>query len=488
MIVTVIFISVGVLCLLAYITNPFSKYSIIKQPYTATVAGNVLSAINNNHRLLIRQSIVRRAYAKLACGLYILHTRHVRSPRSDSKTTSGIIKDIHTLRYNPHKLLLISGDHFSALFVRNLGVFYYPMLDTTITGSKQDWEHRQIVYLQTTAYALGVFDKNPQLTTTIVSTGPYAATCVNFYAYPSDTLYGMLYALAALSGKEPARPYDYAPAKHTLHTKDEANVLLDQYSETLKKHYENYRKYVFDETEMLIKTSIHMSGAKDITRRTSAFYDNVIFWKTTELAMTLGLIKKDLKFLNKLKRTIVSTFWLESDGYFLEDLSHEGKHKKYYSSDWLIVLAAGFLDPAKATERVYFERSVAHIQAQGIAKPFAIKYQNDRRASRQFLVVRLAVASYGGNSIWSFWGMEYIKVLLALARETGDTSYYQEAGFHLQKYREAMVRDGGFPEVYDTSGEMLKTPFYRSIRQTGWVIGFEQAEAIYKSIKLNTTV
>jgi predicted AAA+ superfamily ATPase len=41
---------------------------------------------------------------------------------------------------------------------------------------------------------------------------------------------------------------------------------------------------------------------------------------------------------------------------------------------------------------------------------------------------------------------------------------------------------GGFPEVYDPEGRLLQTPFYRSIRQTGWVIGFEQAREMYRSL------
>jgi hypothetical protein len=482
MIFELVLICVVLLLFAAYLTNPFSKYSIIKRPYTTKMAGDVVEAINNNHKLIVRQNIFHKTYAKLACGLYILHTRYVKSPRSSSTNVQDIITDIHELRYDPKKLLLISGDHFSALFVRNLGVFYYPMLDTAIPSSSSDWERRQAVYLQTLAYALGVFHKSPQLTTTIVSTGPYAATCVNFYAYPSDTLYGMLYALSALLGGEKARPYAYTSAKHKLHTPKAAQLLLDEYQVTLQTLYADYRKIAFDDDKMLVKKSVHMSGAKDITRRESAFYDNVIFWKTTQLAMNLGLIEADTVFLRKLKTNILKVFWLAEEGYFLEDLSDEGVDKKYYSSDWLIVLATGFLDPAKRAERQYYERSTKYIQDQGIARPFAIKYQNERRAHRQFLVVRLAVASYGGNSIWSFWGMEYIKVLFSLYRETGDEVYAKEARFHVQKYKEAMVRDGGFPEVYDANGAMLKTPFYRSIRQTGWVIGFEQVQQIYDSI------
>ena len=78
--------------------------------------------------------------------------------------------------------------------------------------------------------------------------------------------------------------------------------------------------------------------------------------------------------------------------------------------------------------------------------------------------------------------MEYIKSLLLLYRATHKTEYLKSADFHIKKYRAAMLRDKGFPEVYDNRGNLLETPLYRSIRQTGWVIGFEQVIEMRNSI------
>lgn len=292
----------------------------------------------------------------------------------------------------------------------------------------------------------------------------------------------MLYALAALLGKQSARAVNYGHEYLPLDTKSAAATLLDTYRESLTRHYMSYRSYAFDETTGLIKLTVVMSGAKDITMRSSAFYDNVVFWKSTELAMTLGLIKKDTRFLDELKQRILDTFWLADRGYFLEDLSDEGIEHAYYSSDWLIVLATGFIDPERASERYYFEQSIAYIQKQKIDKPFAIKYQADTRAHRQFPIVRLAVASYGGDSIWSFWGMEYIKVLLALHQQTNNSTYLTTADYHIEMYKAKMLQYGGYPETYDAEGNLLETPLYRSIIQTGWVIGFEQVLALRKSL------
>lgn len=478
-----LFLALAMFVVLAYLTNPFSRITLVKMPYVALDDGTLLR-LTGRQRLRVNQLRIVKLYAYILCGFYILHTRYIHAPKSKSGTVDGIIRDIHRLRFNPRKLLLTSGDHFSSLFVRNLGVFYYPTLDTRIPSPGREWAHRQTCYLQTLSYALGTFARQSTLTTTIVPTGRYTATCINFYAYPSDTLYGMLYALASLRGLETARAFDYGASNgQALTTIAAADGLQNTYGSALARHYHQYRHTVYDEESGLIRRDLHMSGAKDITRRESAFYDNVVFWKTTELASRLGLIPDDQKFLRELKKRIIETFWYERGGYFLEDLSDEGRRRHYYSSDWLIVLATGFLDPSVTRERKYFTRSIEYIQDHKIDQPFAIKYQHDTRAHRQFAIVKFAVASYGGDSIWSFWGMEYIKTLLALYRATGQTRYLEAADYHIEAYAVAMRRNRGYPEVYDSHGQMLETPLYRSIRMTGWVIGYEQVLAMRADIR-----
>lgn len=466
-----------------YVTNPFTRFTIVRGTYSAGFGRAGLETRDRNDTLILRQHPLWRTFALYSCAINVLGSRYLYSPRSDADTVDGVIGDIHDLRFDPERLLLISGDQFTALFVRNLGVFYYPMLDRSVPGSPTDWQDRELVYLQTLGYALGVFVKQPELTTTIVATGMRAATCVNIYAYPSDTLYGLLYALAALAGLETGRPAGYAQDVHPLDTVPAADELRERYGASLASHFETYRATVTDAGTGMVRKDLLLSGAKDITQRSSAFYDNVILWKTTELAGLLGLITPDPDALDALKQRILATYWLPERGHFLEDLSPEGTARHYYSSDWLIVLATGFLDPADPAERPYFERSVEHIRATGVAEPFAVKYHADTRAHRQYPIVRLAVPSYGGDAIWSFWGMEYIKTLLLLHRHTGTPDYVEEAGRHLDDYAAAMIRDQGFPEVYDAEGQMLTTPLYRSIRQTGWVIGFEQAREMYRAAR-----
>src|SRR5690606_6890427 len=98
-------------------------------------------------------------------------------------------------------------------------------------------------------------------------------------------------------------------------------------------------------------------------------------------------------------------------------------------------------------------------------------------------VVRWLLPEYGGSAIWSFWGIEYIKLLTLLHRHTGNGDYLADAGRYLDHYAANIVRYRGFPETYDTAGNMLLSPFYKSIRQTGWIVNYQQARAMIERIK-----
>jgi hypothetical protein len=285
-----------------------------------------------------------------------------------------------------------------------------------------------------------------------------------------------------MMGLETSRAIDYKADERELSTKKASKILLSDYKDTLKKLYNEYLNKIYDKRTGLISKDIELSGAKDITKRRSAFYDNVILWKTTQLAVKLGLIENKTSWLENYKKKILKTFWQEDLGYFLEDLSEECLKNKYYSSDWLVVLFTGFLNPQLKSERKYYEKNVEYIESEKLDQPFAIKYQKNTQAKRQFLAVKIAVASYGGDAIWSFWGMEYIKTLLILYKLTKNETYLTRADYHIAEYEKLIVRDGGFPEVYDRNGKLLQTWAYRSIRQTGWVIGFEQVLALRQAL------
>jgi len=276
------------------------------------------------------------------------------------------------------------------------------------------------------------------------------------------------------------------PGKFPLQTNDAANKLLREYREPLLRHYLLYQN-VIDPQTGLVKKDILLSGTKDIAKRQSAFYDNVIFWRTEQLAQKLGVIPENQPKLDTLKQKIVRNYWDNEMGCFLEDQSADAMKNKYYSSEWLIVLSTGFLDPSKDTDREIYQSCVKYIQDAKLDEPFGLKYQQQKRPERLYPLVRLTAPEYGSTNIWSNWGMEYAKLLVLLYQETGSTDYLDEAQHQIDAYSENIIKYGCYPEVYDENGKMFKNLFYKSVCQTGWVVTFEQAKAMLGAAKSNST-
>ncbi|NTV30352.1 hypothetical protein HGA91_00025 [candidate division WWE3 bacterium] len=467
----------------AWLTNPFNRLSIFRKPFSVTIE-NGSAVVTKNHNLNIRRIFLWRFLAYFHAAWYIVTNVYWGSKKTQSSTIQGIVKEIHALRFNPYRAYLISGDHFVVQYPRNLGVFYLPTLDTRTALDKEDWANRQRVYAQTLIYDLQTFIKAGKLTTTIVPVSPRGVSLINIYAYPSDTLYGMLFALKVmLDDSELKRLYPFTVRhEEELQTRSLARQLIKENTHGIRELFNHYYKSVFDDSSGLIKNNVRLSSAKDITKRYCAFYDNVIFWRTLQLMNDLNIDTSISWELEALKKRILETFWYSEEGYFIEDLSDESVARKHYSSDWLVVLFTGFLDPAISSDREFLTKSIEYIRRHRIAEPFPMKYQPNDRAHRQFPIVRLAVPAYGGSAIWSFWGIEYIRLLLRMYQETGVQVYLEEAGNYLHRYEANMIRDHGFPEVYSAEGKMLTTLLYKSIRQTGWVINYVQAKRMYDSI------
>jgi hypothetical protein len=478
-----------VLGIFSYLTNPFVRFSLVFDPYKEvlqTEQGQF--GLNESDELFLRDRFFYRQLAYLKSGWYIVTGKFAGGPKASGSSVDEIIAEIHQLRFNPEEPFLISGDHFSVLYPRSLGIFYHSLLDPRTALSKEDWQNRQLIYLKTTAYALQVFAESDRLSTTVVPIGPKSVALINVYAPPVDTLYSMLYALRVMQDERVLlQQYPFGAESvdlPQLGTKDAAAVLTQQYKTSLQQHWERYRTEVFDEQTNLIKREIRLSGTKDMAQRSSAFYDNVIFWRTAQLAMELGVIERDQEFLDKVKTTILSTFWLEESGYFLDDLSPESIQNEWYSGDWLIAYQTGFLNPAIPAEREMLERSIAYLQRNALDQPFGVQYSADQRPEQLYWPVRVGAPDYGSTSIWSNWGMEYIKLLAHLSVVTGNQTYMFQANQQISAYSYNIKRYRGYPELYDSDGDFFQQRFYKSVRQTGWVVSFEQARAMVQGLTL----
>lgn len=469
------------LAVFSYLTNPFTHFTIIDDNAISITEehGKLQSKIKD--KIYVKEGFIIDEVATIKSGWHILVNRLDPRVKTSGKTLAEIIRNTHQNRFGKDVPFLISGEHFSVLYPRSLGIFYHTILDSRTALNSQDWKNRQIIFLKTLTLILEVYDKTDTLSTTIVPIWRHSVTLVNIYAPPSDTLYSILFALKSLqSSKSMTDVYPFETVQpYKLQTPDAAQQLITTYNSSLKRHLHNYYYSVYDPQTGLVKKDIYLSSTKDSVKRSSSFYDNVIFWKTMQLAQDLGLIEKDSLFLNNLKQRILTTFWLDDRGYFLEELSPDAVKNKWYSSDWLIAYQTGFLDPDNITDRYYLEKSVNYVINNRIDLPFGMRYQQDIRPNQLHSMVRLFAREYGSTAIWSHWGMEWTKLLIRLSQISHSQFYLEKAHQQLIAYEENIERYGGYPEVYKTDGNIYRTRFYRGIRSTGWIVNYEQALKMY---------
>jgi hypothetical protein len=444
-----------------HITNPYAKLSIVQQPYITSVKNGAIS-VDKRFQLHAASGPLAEALGYYKSGFLIVQNAWFGSFPAPSQSTEGIIDDIHALRFDPTKPYLISGDQFSVLYPRNLGVFYNSLLDYRTAHSQQDWENRQRIYLQSALYALDAFSSARQITTTIVPISPRSVVLTEVHpgSVASDSLYGVLYAFDQLEHAQNVQT-GVATRQIIRERKSDLNTLLDIYLGDVR-----------DPSTGLVKRGVDLAAARDGVVRDSSFYDNVVLWKTLDLADKLGIRRADAGELAALRTKIMNTFWQEDKGYFRDDQTTTN-----YSSDWLIAMPTGFLSLDDSNDVAKLERMIGYTKAQHLDQPFPIRYSASNDNKNIPFAVKKFVPNYGGDAIWSYWGSQYIYLLAAMYHHTDNQTYKTDAEHFIQIYRDKIEQTRGFPETFDTQGNFLQSAVYKSIRQTGWVVQFEQAEA-----------
>jgi len=388
-----------------------------------------------------------------------------------------IIEQIHIIRFDPDKPYVISAGHFAELYARNFGIFYAAMMDSRIETAPDDWEKRQRVTLQTVAVDLELMKQAKKAFTTFFPVTPGIFSGVKIYTEQSDSIFAVVYTLNALSDPAfiPSRfPSDAKPL-YPHQTIKSARSLIRQYRSSMEQIIHDYLAAVLDPKTGLIRTDISLSSARDGIRRKSSFYDNVIAWSTVQLAKRLGY-RIQAEEYSAWKKRIIDAFWDEERGIFIDDLSGELTEDVLFSGDSFVVVSAGFLSPKIKSEKAMLARMVAYVEKHKLDSPFPLFYAQRDQLDRLYLPVRLFTTSYMGRSIWSHWGIEYIKTLLLLGPKNSVCG--RKARQHLKRYAENIVRYGGYPELYADNGDIFHTPFYKSLLYTGWVINFEQASML----------
>ncbi len=287
-----------VIGIFSYLTNPFVRFTIVVDPYQEIVYESGEFRIEENNDILLREGPFFSQLAKMKAGWHIVASKFTGGPKAPQGQVDEIIREIHRLRFSPEEPFLISGDHFSVLYPRSLGIFYHSILDPRTALDQEDWVNRQRIYLKTTAYALHVYKQSNQLSTTIVPVGPRSVALLNIYDLPSDTLYSLAYALAVMQEKEtlseryPFELYETSTQQdvYTLATSTASATLQATYHESLRRHWDTFFETVYDPSTGFVKKDIRLSGTKDIVHRESALYDNIMVWRTNQLLQKLGIL------------------------------------------------------------------------------------------------------------------------------------------------------------------------------------------------------
>lgn len=446
-------------------TSPYSRDSIVKSPFTTSYA---------NGQVTIKQNYTPHFYSGWWADLIGYYRQavaivwdRIEDPKMQGTSEKDIIAQIHALRFDPSKPYVISGDQFDGLYLRNLSVFYEELLNPHTALSATDWHNRQRIALQTVAYGLSAFEQLHKPVTTLFPIAPHSTLASDVYGYPSDTMFSIMQAISQLENDPSTRPA-------TLQ-------LVSQYHDGLTSAYRNYLSTVRDPSTGMVKRSVHLSSARDAVNRESSFYDNVILWKTEQLATSLGIDHVQDATLDSLRSKVISTYWDGSQGHFIDDLTPGNQHS--YSSDWLIALPTGFLNPSQSDDLSKLERMSTYIDTQHLASPLPIKYTST--PEQENWVVATFMGSYGNGAIWSYWGNLYIQLEIDLYSQTKNPLYENHTTTSLTAWDNAVIQNRGYPETLDKNGNMLTSLFYESIRRNGWVVGLEADHYAWQQVEVS---
>ena len=466
-------------------TSPYGKFSIVKPFFTTKILPNGQIQLHQERPIyFVSTPLIQTVTYQQRAFRTLENARFSEKPFFG--TENQIIADIHRQRFDITKPYVISGAHFAEFYVRNFGMFYSAMLDPRFALSQEDWQLRQRVTLQTLATHLELLRQSGKEYTTFVPMWSNVFTGANWATDPSDSLFAVYYTLSAtihnhfISDTFPAN----ISAVYKLQTQDAGNKLLYMYAPVLSNVTNAYLNNSIDPHTGIIKKSITLSSARDGIARESSFYDNVIAWSTAKMATDLGVQVTCPTILNNghngkcdfttWKQKIIATFWDDTTGIFIDDLSKDSIAHHIYSGDAFIVTSTRFLDLTEEDDRQKLEREIAYVQKNRLDSPFPLRYAIHDQPEKLYFAVRYFAPSYMGESIWSHWGIEYAKSLLLLSQY--DPTYHAQAKMVIDAYQKNIVRFGGYPELYDKYGNIFQTPFYKSILHTGWVINYEQAK------------
>jgi hypothetical protein len=276
---------------------------------------------------------------------------------------------------------------------------------------------------QTLDYALTIFQKHNQITTTITPSGtPY-----NVYHYAVDSLPSLINALKTLNDQE----------------------LINQYKPFLESEITKFFNLVIEKETGLVKRK-NFSSMKDYSKRKSSCYDNCMVAFLANNLKKLNLINPFEKY--NYPQLIKQQFW--NGQYFYDDLNKQN----YVAGDAnLFPFALGIFN-----DQEMLKSCLNHIQKEKLDQPFPLKYTNHR--PEHFIWLEFLVRGYEKDTLWQHMAPLYIKLTQITDQEKFD-HYHQQMTQLIEKHK-------NFLEVFHPNGQPFKSPFYHCDQGMLWAANY----------------
>ena len=395
-------------------------------------------------------------------------------PKLKSNQYEDIYAGIVRSRFRPSSPYLISGDHFSSFYPRNLGFFYSKALDPQTCLDLEDYQNRLTMYLRSLTFALDFYEHH-ELTTTIQPIFRSYFFGQNVYSKPADTLCSLLLALDFLI--QP-KNYNFTPKEASWKrsqklAKQEARELLKRYRHVLRMRALEVLP-LFNSNLGIIDIRHNLSGIRDCMVRRSSFYENVAIWKTIVLALQFEVLDQaDLAEYHQpatFKQKILELFVHQTLIY--NDLEEQEEFLDNASADFLVAYSLGFLSVKKRNERRILQDMVQWFTHSDLLSNVGIFYSR-KNPKRMTKATRIGAPDYMGRTVWSHWSTEFCELLLDLARFNGQEVLADLANHILVATMKKIRRYKGYPELYDKNEKLYETWLYASLVQTGWIVNYE---------------
>ena len=102
------------------------------------------------------------------------------------------------------------------------------------------------------------------------------------------------------------------------------------------------------------------------------------------------------------------------------------------------------------TDNEMLRSSLAHLEANGFADPYPLRYETVRRPAREVWFTRHVLPNYQGTTIWTSLGAIYLQLLRSVDPAA--------AAREIERYRGWIERDGTYWEVLDGRGRPWISP------------------------------